>query len=98
MNLPFIKKDPIEEEMREIALAMVREDIDSEERREYQERYMHLERHRLACRQVDHDWLNFAGKAIGVLGTVGLGMLTFFYEQEHIISGQSSKWWLGKKM
>lgn len=98
MNLPFIKKDPIEMEMRELALCMVREDIDSDERRRYQNRYMELEKHRLECKKVDHDWLQFGAKALGVVGTVGLGVLTFFYEQEHIISGKSSQWWLGKKM
>jgi len=98
MNLPFIKVDPIEQEMHEVALAMVREDLDSDERKHYQELYMHLERHRLECKKVDHDWLQFAAKALGVAGTVGLGMLTFFYEQEHILTGKSNMWWLGKKM
>ena len=98
MNLPFIKKDPIEVEMAELALCMIREDIDSEERRRYQNRYMELERHRLECKKVDHDWLQFAGKALGVAGTMSLGILTMCFETDHILQGRAPQWWLGKKM
>ena len=94
--MALFKKDPLKEEMRILALAWSECELDSAERKWYQDRYIELEKEILERRKVDHEWVPVIVKGLGTL-TTGLGIwLTFFYEREHIVTGHSSKWWLGK--
>lgn len=97
--MPFWKKEknPIEEQMGEIAQLWANTEPNTPEWFQYQVMYLDLEEHNLERLKVQKDGQIDAKTWLGTLTTVGLALLTLNYERFDTIRSKAVQLWLKRR-